>query len=349
MTSPGRSTRSHPWTGWGFILGILGVLLPLSALAQVPADVIRASDAPITLADEGALFLLFPQGAEAVSLNRAMTAMKSPDAPFWNPAGLAGLDSSRGLLHRGEHIIADATTVAAVLSVGGSGRAVGIGYQFLDYGSQELTEGPDAPVGSISVRGHQGILTLASPLGSRLDVGANLKFVRFEVACRGQCPDGRISGETWASDLGLQMEPFQSRPLRLGAALVHLGPDFRVEGAAAADPLPARIRLAASYEVFQMFLEEERLSVTVLAETEDRLRSPGSPILLLASEFSAGTTDRVLVRGGYTFGEDGQIGGAGVGLGLRYDRIELDIARTLARQGVAAQEEPVHLTLGIRF
>ncbi|TVP75185.1 MAG: hypothetical protein EA352_08845 [Gemmatimonadales bacterium] len=327
----------------------VGFALTLLAFGTARGVAGQSSGSEVTLADEGALFLLFPHGAEAVGLSRAMTAVKSADAAFWNPAGLAGLEGGRALLHRGEHIIADATTAAAVLGVGTSGRVLGLAYQFLDYGSQELTEGPDAPVGSISVRGHQGVLSAASPLGSRIDVGANLKFVRFEVVCRGQCPDGRISGQTWASDLGVQLKPLGNRPLLLGAALVHLGPDFGIEGAAEGDPLPARYRLAGAYEVFEMFVEEERITVTLLAETEDRLRDPGSPVLLVATEFSAGTTDRILVRGGYSFGDDGQIGGAGVGLGLRYDRMELDIARTLARQGLAAQEEPVHLTLRFRF
>lgn len=326
---------------WVMFLGLVLGLGPLDSLsAQVGGN---------GVSEEGALFLLFPQGAEAVGLNRAMTAAKSPDAAFWNPAGLARLGASRGLLHRGEHIIADATSAAMVLSSQASGRAAGVAYQFLDYGSQELTEGPDAPVGSISVRGHQALVSVASPLGSRMDLGANVKWVRFEVVCRGQCPDGRISGRTWAADLGAQVAPLASGRLRLGAALVHLGPDFRVDGAAAADPLPARVRIAAAYEVFETFIEEERISFRLLVEGEDRMRSLGSPVLILASELSAGSTDRILVRGGYTLGDDGQIGGAGIGLGLRYDRIELDIARTLARQGLAAQEEPVHLTLGFRF
>lgn len=299
-------------------------------------------------ADEGALFLLLPVGSQAVGLARAMTVISSPESAFWNPAGLAGIQGRRAHLHRGEHVVGDATAISVLFGAAGRGT-LGGSYQLFDAGTQALTDGEGNILGSISVRNHQAILSAAAQILPRLAAGMNVKYVLFDFSCRGQCPEGRVRGSSYAFDLGVQMQPFGSIPLRLGALAVHLGPSFQVENAEQADPLPSRLRLAAEYGAFEREVEDEPIGLELILELEDRLRDLGSPAYLLGAQLYAGSEDRVYVRAGYSLGDTDQVDGAAVGFGLRYERLEVGIARSLARQGVGSQQEPVHVSLGFRF
>ncbi len=81
-------------------------ILAVVLLAVVSPGLLMGQDA---LADppppEGALFLLLPVGAEGVSLGRAMTAARSAESAFWNPAGLAGLTRTEFLVMRGASLL----------------------------------------------------------------------------------------------------------------------------------------------------------------------------------------------------------------------------------------------------
>lgn len=297
---------------------------------------------------EGATFLLLPTGARAVGFGRAVTALPSTEAGWWNPAGLARMERRSVHLVRGEHITGDAIGISFAAAVSGVG-VFGAAYQLLDEGTLDATDGEGNVIGSLTLRNHLALATWALPLGDRLDIGANLKYFRFELGCRGQCPEGRVRSRSYAVDLGARGRPIAGFPLDLGVAAVHIGPEFRSEAAADGAPLPARLRIGVAWEPWETMIEEERLGVTVALDLEQRLRNPGSPALVLGAEFSAGTTDRLYVRGGYTLLQTTGLEGGAAGFGIRYDRFELDLARALPGGVIASQQEPVHLTLALRF
>jgi len=297
--------------------------------------------------EEGGLFLLLPVGAQAVGIARAMTAVSSPESGFWNPAGLAGIEGSRVLVYRGDHAAGTATGLSGLVPVGGR-FTVGISYGLLDSGTQDLTDERGAVLGSITVRQHQAILSSAAVLSDRISSGLNLKWVQFRQSCRGQCSDGGVRAETYATDFGFHLRGLLGQLIDLGVLIAHAGPHLRVQGVDRSEPLPARLRFGAAYSVLREVVDEE-LRIRFLFEVEDRLRDPGDPALLLGSEVAFGTDDQVSIRGGYVLGSHTQTDGAAVGLGLRYERFELAIARTLARGGPTLEQEPVHLTLGFVF
>jgi hypothetical protein len=330
---------------------IAAVAVPLGAEGQEPTSPAptslfqQAATAEPRSSDEGALFLLLPSGAQGVGLGRAMTALSSAESAFWNPAGLADLESSRILLTRGEHVAGEATGFSAILSGRESG-ALGLSYQLLDVGTQTVTDDDQNPLGTITIRSHQALLSGAIPLGSRIRIGTNVKLLQSRVSCRGQCIDPDVSATTYAFDVGLQGRPMADRPLRLGLMLAHLGPSFQVENAEQADPLPSRIRIGAAYDVLHHWLEED-LVLNVVLEAEDRLRDLGNTSLFVGGEFVAGSEDQIYLRGGYILGNRNQTDGAAVGFGVRYERFEFGIARSLARGGPASGDEPIHVTLGV--
>ena len=341
---PEARARSGGWGG-GTGLRLISLLL---LLFTVPLTPLHGQEGGGGTAREGALFLLLPVGAQGVAMGRAMSALPTPEGAFWNPAGLAWMDGGRALLYRGEHVAGEATAVSILLQRDGVGTA-GVSYQLLDVGDQDLTDEQGQVRGSISVRSHQAVASFAAPLFSRLATGVNFKVVQFRVGCRGECREQTVTATTYAVDLGVQAIPFDGIPLRLGAMVAHMGPRLQVDNAGQADPLPTRVRISAAYEILGQLAEGGALRLWLTAEGEDRPGDPGSPSVYFGSELSAGDQDLVYVRGGYVLGELDQPDGAAVGVGVRYDRLELGIARSLGRPGIGGGSEPVHITLGLLF
>jgi hypothetical protein len=136
--------------------------------------------------------------------------------------------------------------------------------------------------------------------------------------------------------------------------VAHVGPNLQVRNAEQADPLPARVRVAASYDVVHLFTARDDLGGWLAVEVQDRLRDLGVPSLYLGTEFTAGATDALSLRAGYVLSDlldriDGSDpeDGARVGLGIQYDRVGISIAKSLAVSTLTGETEPVHVTLSI--
>jgi len=128
-----------------------------------------------------------------------------------------------------------------------------------------------------------------------------------------------------------------------------VGPKLKARDAAQADPLPARVRLAANYDIVGALTSLEGISGWVGMEVQDRLRSPGEPSWYFGSEVTAGTADAISLRAGYVVSQLDQEDGTRVGLGLKYQRFDLAIAKSLAVSTLTGETEPVHVTFSIGF
>lgn len=302
----------------------------------------------VAQADEAALFLLLPVGAHAISVGRTMTGVQGPESAFWNPAGLAGVEESRFLAYRGDMLAGESTALTAIFARKPMG-VFALSYQLLDGGSFDETDSQGNKTGEFTARNHLGIASAATGITSWLNVGVNLKVFQFNLSCRGQCTNGSISSTGWAMDAGLQARPFVGVPLRFGAMVAHLGPDLQVENSSQADPLPSRMRFSVGYDFMDGLIENDELQLWVDLEFEDRLRDPGSGrIYHLGTELIAGTTDQIILRAGYQEGEVGQADGFAVGVGLRFDRFDIALAKNLAGS-ITGDTEPIHVSFGLAF
>ena len=72
-------------------------------------------------------------------MGRALTAIPGPESVFWNPAGLARLEEGQFSVFRGNHLAGDATAFSLILAWQPVG-VVGVSYQLLDLGTQELRD-----------------------------------------------------------------------------------------------------------------------------------------------------------------------------------------------------------------
>ena len=223
------------------LLRRIAVLLCVATLVAAP---LRAQeDTP-----EGGIFLLLPVGAKAVALGRAMTAQSGGESVFWNPAGLGEVPEGQLLLYRGDYVAGSGTAATGLLSSAGVGT-IGLTYQLLDVGDQQLTDEQGNVLGTISVRNHLGVASVATRVWNRLNLGFNFKVVQFRQSCRGLCVDPGVTATTYAVDAGIQITDLAGLPLRFGAMIAHAGPRFQVHNEEQADPLPTRMRVSASYEV----------------------------------------------------------------------------------------------------
>ncbi len=295
---------------------------------------------------EGAIFLLLPVGAQGVSLGRAMTWVEGVESVWWNPAGLAGLGRSQGVVVRGDHAIGTATAATVLYARDGRG-ALGASYYLLDAGEFDQTDQFGNYTGTLTVRNHLGVVSAATHFTDRVAAGVNFKIVRFQFSCRGICSDDGTTATTYAVDLGTQIEPVDH--VRVGALLAHLGPRLQVRNAEQADPLPARVRVAAAWDVVSALLEREELQGWIALEVEDRLKSLGSTSVYLGTELRAGGGDALSLRAGHAWSQVDQEDGTRVGLGLRYQRFDLAIAKSLAVSTITGETEPVHVTFSIGF
>ncbi len=315
------------------------VALAASLFASIPTGASAQSTS-----GEGAVFLLLPVGADAVALGRAVTAMPGPEAAFWNPAGLASVDRSRFVLLRGDLAVGTSTAASTLFVRPGVGT-IGVSYLLMDVGDQEQRDFDDNLTGTISIRNQLAVVSAGAHLLPGLDAGVNFKVVRFRMSCRGICADGGTSATSYAIDAGLQFVPSDEVPLRLGAMVAHLGPDFQLENASQADPLPARIRLAAAYDVLRR-LGKDDLEGWVTVEVQDRLRHPGDPALYFGAELAAGGTETLFLRAGYATDTD-QPGGASVGLGVRLQKFEISVAKSLAVATLTGETEPFTVSFSV--
>ena len=324
-------------------------VLVVILLALIPPGHVWGQDTPAEPSSpEGALFLLLPVGAEGVSLGRAMTASTSAESAFWNPAGLAGLDRSELVIMRGDPLAGVSTALSWSIVRQPLG-VLGLSYHLLDGGEQNLVDDQQNVRGTISIRSHVGVASAATRLVGWLDVGLNMKVARFDLACRGQCDDAGVRSSGWAGDVGFQAQPLTNVPLRFGAMLAHFGPKFQVVNAAQADPLPTRIRLSAAYEVLQHFEPPADLVLWVRFEVEDRLRQSGeAPSFYVATELVAGSTDAIFLRASHAREEIKEADEIAFGLGLRYQRFELALARSFT-SSILEGSEPVYVSFGILF
>src|SRR5687767_325366 len=199
------------------------------------------------VATEGALFLLLPVGARAVGMGHAVVAERSgSESVWWNPSGLARLESYEVAIHHSQNLIATGDAVSVVLPFPILG-VFAISANVLNYGEQEINDGTGV-VGSLLPRSFVYAATYATPIGDRLGAGITYKVVQLRFDCTGACPpNARIAATTSALDLGVQYDLHPTSPITIGAAVRNLGLRVQVNDSEQSDPLPTRVQLGVSY------------------------------------------------------------------------------------------------------
>ena len=322
---------------------------PPSSIRRIALALLILASPPLVAQDagtvSGAAFLLVPVGARATALGQAGIADGgSSEAVFWNPAGLASLTSSEfGVQY--SSTLASKNTALGVYLLSNRLGAMGISAYLADYGAQDI-QGPGGglPIGRVEPKNLELLASYATDIGRVLSFGISYKLVQFRQDCQGTCGElADVVGTTQAVDLGAQVAIGPNRALRIGAVLRHAGFKLQVQNRDQADPLPTRFGIGAAYTLpIRMSEGQSQLTARVLADLVDKWGEYDNPEARIGAEL--GYNDVLYLRMGYAFLHS-EARGAALGVGLRFERITIDLTRVLYQ--ASTFDDPLFLGLRI--
>jgi hypothetical protein len=290
--------------------------------------------------------MLFPVGARSVSLGDAVTARPGQDAIFANPAALSAFGTAQLSAHRSTLADASRTTLGGLFVMKDIG-VFGLSYHLLDFGEQEAIDDVGNR-GTFGVIYQQLIASFATNVGIGWSAGVNYRLYDYRPSCTGfACSGEDASGTTHMVDAGLVFSPAFLPSFRFGASMMHAGFPLQIKNAAQADPTPARLRVGAAYEAGHHFTRDSVLAVWIHVDGVTRLRDAGSPAVNFGIEAELDKT--IFFRAGHASAGDGiTAGGTGIGLGLKYERFEVSVAKTVSASPLF-EGEPIHVSFAVTF
>src|SRR5436309_13925351 len=324
------------------------VAVALLLLTVGPSGRLAAQELPL---NAGALFLVFPVGAQAVGMGQTATAMAGRgEAEFWNPAGLATLSEDEFALHSANLVAGRSNVVGAYFPSRGIGVIGGAVY-LVDYGDLDRTDVNGNTIARIAPRNLEFLASYATNLTGSFAFGLSYKLVQFRVDCSGDCRDFPAgTGATHALDLGGQFRIGAAGPLRIGGALRNVGFRLQVQNQAQADPLPTRLAIGALYEVHFRPAEggtlEQTFDLKLAADVDSPWGQGGQSETRVG--FDVGYQKLVRVRAGYAFVQDG-LSGPSVGLGIESGSIGVDLARAFLTGSDLQADSPTFFSFRVTF
>jgi hypothetical protein len=341
-----RSDRRRPLAPRALLTLLLSVSPAARLSGQAPTDVGQ-------VLNSGALFLLFPVGAQVVGMGQTAGALDGRgEAAFGNPAGLATLPMGEFALHSAN--LAAGTTSA--LTVFFPSRRIGVlggAIYLVDYGDEEVNDSTGTTIARVAPRNLEVLAAYATELTTTFAVGITYKLVEFRVDCSGDCRrvPGRVA-VTHALDVGGQFTVGPRGALRVGIAVRNVGFQLQVNNHGEADPLPARVVLGAIYSVnFRPLAgggSADRFDVRFAADVDSPWGQVGSPQMRVGVD--VGYQRLVRVRGGYAFSSSGTgLSGPSVGLGITSGAIGVDLARPFLQGSGLVTPNPTFISFRVAF
>src|SRR5467141_2243418 len=322
------------------------VAIALGLLAVGPSGRLAAQELPL---NAGALFLVFPVGAQAVGMGQTATAMAGRgEAAFWNPAGLATLSDDEFSLHSASLVAGRSNVLGAYFPSRGIGVIGGAVY-LVDYGDLDRTDINGNTIARIAPRNFEFLASYATNLTGSF--GISYKLVQFRVDCSGDCRDFPAgTGATHALDIGGQFTVGPGGPLRIGVALRNIGFRLQVNNQAQADPLPTRLAVGALYDVRLRPATgralDQAFDVKLAADVDSPWGQMGQSETRLGLDI--GYQRLVRVRAGYAFVQDG-LSGPSVGLGVESGSLGIDLARAFLTGSDLQVDNPTFFSFRVSF
>jgi type IX secretion system protein PorV len=333
--------------GWGYPIAVLLLTAPLP-------NRLTAQQQPL---NAGALFLVFPVGAQAVGMGQTATAAAGRgEAAFWNPAGLATLSDDEFALHSSTLVAGKGNVLGAYFPSRGIGVFGGAVY-LVDYGDLDRTDINGNTIARIAPRNFEFLASYATNLTSSVTFGMSYKLVQFRVDCSGDCRDFPAGmGATHALDFGGQFTigAGPGGPLRIGIALRNVGFRLQVQNQAQADPLPTRLAIGALYDLrlrppsadSSAHGLDQAFDVKFAADIDSPWGQVGQPETRVGLDI--GYQRLVRVRAGYAFVQDG-LSGPSVGLGVESGSLGIDLARAFLTGSDLQVESPTFFSFRVTF
>lgn len=297
------------------------------------------------------LFLLIEPGARAIAMGESYVAIADDaTASYFNPAALAGQTKRKINFTHTKWLpgLADDLSyefLAYSTPVEGWGN-IGLNVSLLNLGEQMRTDERGNAQGNF--RSYDVALSAAygAEIGDNSSAGIGLKFIRSNLADQGAGIErGKGVGNSFAADLGLMWRA--TSHVTIGAALRNLGPKIAYIDASQADPLPQHIVVGMAYEVMDTQYHDVLLSMDIYkpliadgsfvsnlfkAWADDPLGDEFKEMdLHVGGEYKYGLSAHqddafFALRAGYSMDRDGELNTPTFGIGLKYNRFQIDVA-----------------------
>jgi hypothetical protein len=294
--------------------------------------------------------ILLPIGARTVALGQALTVGAGAEAMFFNPGALVDVADDQFVMHKPALLRAEVNTFSLIINSRIAG-VFGLTYRLIDFGDVEATQdGSGVPTGTLSTLDQVLIASYARKLPFGLSAGFSYKLYDFRNVCSGQCGEGAtFAGSTHMFDAGMQYRPPHLPHLLLGASVVNVALDFWSPADGADEgPTPSRFRAGLAYEFGHHFEREPATSLWLYSDIVQRVHSAGPPALNVGLEMILEEAVRFQIGRASTADGVGS-GGMALGVGLRYDRFDIFVAKGFAASPLDPEGESVHITFGVRF
>lgn len=326
----------------GLVVVLGAASLALAVLVALPA----AAWAQSGIATEGALFLLIPVGANAISRGQAAVASRQgADGTWWNPASIAWADHRELSVDHAATAFIAGDAIDAQLPMGRAG-VLGASALLFNFGEQGATDEFGNTIGTIYSRALVLSTTYAATFGANVAAGVTYKYVQQSQSCSGACQNQTtFAVSTSAFDFGAQISVDSAKRLTLGVGVRNAGFSLQTIDKEQADPLPTRVHAGAEYRVSgtEEALPGAVLRISAEVVTRTTFTNPafrGGAELALA--------DRVFLRGG-ALTASGDAATAAVGFGYRQGMLGFDIARSFGGVSADAGEPPTYITVRFGF
>jgi hypothetical protein len=293
--------------------------------------------------------MLFPISARSVALGQAVTARAGADGIFFNPAALIDLTQDQVVVHRSSVGIDQETqqlTTVSLLIHSKVAGVFGLTYRLLDYSTDDATDENNNRTGTLHTYDQVLIASFATAIGRDLSAGLNYRLYNWVINCDGLCGIESESATTHMLDAGLRYAPRTFPQLLLGASILHAGQKLQVNNAFQADFTPTRFRVGAAYDASRLITADSTVAVWLYTDAVARLHDARQPGINLGAEVILDNT--IFFRAGHVSEADGiSFGGTSVGIGVRYQRFKVDVAKSVSN--APALGEPFYVSFGLTF
>jgi hypothetical protein len=298
------------------------------------------------------LFLLVEPGARAIAMGESYVAISDDaTASYFNPAALSG-QTKKALNFTHSKWLPELATdmsyefLAYSQPVEGWGN-IGLNIALLDLGAQVHTGERGENLGDFSSYDVAVSAAYGSEIAANMSAGIGLKFIRSSLSPTFGAGEerGKGVGNSFATDLGFLWR--LSPSLTFGSALRNLGPKIAYIDVSQADPLPQHIVAGLAYKMMDTEFNDVLISVDVYkpliadgsfagnlvkAWTDESLGNEFKEMdLHVGGEYKYGLSTRqdesfFAMRGGYSLDNDGELKVWTVGVGLKYNMFQVDVA-----------------------
>lgn len=291
-----------------------------------------AGSAAVSEGSSGAQFLRIGVGARAAALGDTGAAASGAQSLFYNPAGLASMETSEVFLSQVKWVMdVNYSSLAAAKKF--AGGAFGLSVNYLSVPATEKYDRFGNRLGEkYSAADMAAGFGFAANLSDRADFGFAAKFISSQLA------DKKTSAA--AFDAGVK---YAARPgrLNLGAALQNAGGGLKYDTETA--PLPLNFKVGGEYLLPLDNGSGIKQGLAVLADVNYMRDSGLYGNLGLEFASDSGEEGRYALRGGYRTNSAGGAAGLSAGLGITIGTYDIDYA--YAMLGDLGQAHRLSLTL----